>query len=329
MRASSLPSELGQSFSVTAASDQGVTPARLRARDLEIPFRGVRRRADAAGTAASSPVQYTWQHGRDAVIADAIAYAQCMTEHEFFCLVTAAVIWDIPLPLSVLDPTRLHVGVFAPHRASKRSNVTSHQARPHTTTTERHAGTGLIVASPASTWASLATVLENPYDLVAAADAIVRVDRTRGHVRPVTDTPLATPAQLRACVESGRRVGIRKLREALPRVRTGSASRTETWTRLILVDGGLPEPVLDHDVYDEFGMFVACVDMAYPDLRIAIEYDGEQHRTDSVQWSKDIDRLEALAALGWHVIRVERRMLFSTPSELLRRVRAARARRGA
>ncbi|WP_243062356.1 endonuclease domain-containing protein [Humibacter sp. RRB41] len=118
--------------------------------------------------------------------------------------------------------------------------------------------------------------------------------------------------------------GNRALRDALARVRTGSASRTETWTRLTLVDAGLPEPVLDYDVYDEHGMFLGCVDMAYPELRIAIEYDGQQHRTDSRQWMKDIDRIDRLVEEGWRVIRVTSSLLFQHPEELARRVRAAR-----
>lgn len=134
---------------------------------------------------------------------------------------------------------------------------------------------------------------------------------------------LATVRQLEAAVAAGRRVGSPALRRALPRVRTRSASRTETRCRLILVDGGLPEPELNHDVYDDAGRFIACVDLAYPARRVAIEYEGEHHLRDAEQWAKDIARYEALAAAGWFVIRVTKADVFAARSDLVRRVRTA------
>jgi very-short-patch-repair endonuclease len=37
---------------------------------------------------------------------------------------------------------------------------------------------------------------------------------------------------------------------------------------------------------------------------IALEYDGEHHRTDPMQYRKDIRRMEAIQRQGWIVIRV-------------------------
>jgi hypothetical protein len=285
-----------------------------------------------SGSAGRPPASTAARIAEARILADARAYAHCMTEHEFFSHVTAAIIWGLPLPYAAIRDTRVHVSVMAPHRASKRAAVAAHQARPRLVTVRRHPETGLRVSSPASTWAGLATVLRHPYDLVAVADAIVHVPRMPGgFALPAgeREEPLATIDDLAAHVGAGRRAGIGALRAVLPRVRTGAASRPETWTRLTIVDGGLPEPILDYDVFDEHGSFVACVDLAYPQLRVAIEYDGGQHRTDARQWARDIDRLEALAALGWYVIRVDRRLLFERPAELVRRVAAVRARRAA
>jgi len=44
--------------------------------------------------------------------------------------------------------------------------------------------------------------------------------------------------------------------------------------------------------------------MGWEDLKIAVEYDGDHHRTDRGQFARDITRLEELAHLGWRVIRV-------------------------
>ena len=44
--------------------------------------------------------------------------------------------------------------------------------------------------------------------------------------------------------------------------------------------------------------------MGWKHLKIAVEYDGDQHRTDRRQFYKDIRRAEAVAELGWIHIRV-------------------------
>ena len=116
-------------------------------------------------------------------------------------------------------------------------------------------------------------------------------------------------------------------RLALPRVRTDSASRPETWLRLTLVDHGLPEPDRNHEVCEN-GVYLGCVDLAYPALKIAIEYEGEHHLLDPEQWSRDISRYEALRAGGWIVVQITKSELFGTPALAVQRVREAIRRRG-
>jgi hypothetical protein len=173
----------------------------------------------------------------------------------------------------------------------------------------------------------LAAEMRHPYDLVAAGDALIRVQRYPGPWSHPMPKPLARLDQLEAAVRAGRRVGGPALRAALPLLRTGAASRPETWTRLTICDAGLPEPVLDHDVYDEHGLFIGCVDLAYPELKIAIEYEGDHHRLDAATWNRDLAKHDALQAAGWRVIRVSRTMLFAHPNELVARIRAAVAHR--
>ena len=135
---------------------------------------------------------------------------------------------------------------------------------------------------------------------------------------------MASLATVTAAVVAGRRVGRPALRVALERLRTGSSSRPETWCRLLLVDAGLPEPQLDVDVYDERdGEFIGCVDLAYPELRIAIEYEGDQHRTSPAQWQRDIDKYDRLAAAGWRVVRVGRDQVFGSGQTFVTRVKRA------
>jgi very-short-patch-repair endonuclease len=93
--------------------------------------------------------------------------------------------------------------------------------------------------------------------------------------------------------------------------------------RCTLVFAGLPEPALNHDAYDRHGRFLGCVDLAYPELRIAIEYHGRLHHA---QYAEDVERIAALRAAGWIVIEVTN-ALFARPDELVARVRAAIASR--
>jgi hypothetical protein len=121
----------------------------------------------------------------------------------------------------------------------------------------------------------------------------------------------------------GRR-GIRNARAALGLVDAGAQSPKETWLRLLLVDAGLPRPQTQIAVRDEFGNVIAYLDMGWEDIKVAVEYDGDQHRSDRRQYNWDIRRLEHLERLGWIVVRV---VAGDRPADIVHRVRSALARR--
>jgi hypothetical protein len=241
-----------------------------------------------------------------------------MAPHAFFSHITGAVAWNVELPHDALDTAVLDVSVLAPVRNPRGQGIRGHEIEPALAVIRIHPTHGFPVTSPATTWATLGSVLTHPYDLVAAADSLVRAPQ-----HPDDPPAAADIAQLAAAVAAGRRVGIGALREALPLVREGAASRPETWTRLTLVDAGLPEPELACTVLDHAGSFIGRVDLAYPRWKIAIEYEGEQHRVELDQWNADILRYERLTAEGWLVIRVTKTELFAHPGALAARVRAA------
>lgn len=51
----------------------------------------------------------------------------------------------------------------------------------------------------------------------------------------------------------------------------------ESLLRAAILAAGLPEPTINSRVLDESGGWLARVDLAYPDRRIAIEYQGDHH----------------------------------------------------
>ena len=89
----------------------------------------------------------------------------------------------------------------------------------------------------------------------------------------------------------------------------GAESPQETVARLVLIDAGLPPPSTQVEIYGEYGEFIARVDMAYEEVKVAIEYDGAQHWENPAVRQRDIDRQFALTALGWFVVRVSRDLL--------------------
>lgn len=97
--------------------------------------------------------------------------------------------------------------------------------------------------------------------------------------------------------------GLRRLRAVLPIVDGGAASPKETWLRLLLIDAGLPRPVTQIPVVDGWRL-VRMLDMGWEDLKVAAEYDGDQHRTNRKQYVKDIRCQPKLQRLGWIVVRV-------------------------
>lgn len=312
-----LPDVLPDDFHVRDARLAGVTRSRLTARDLAKPFHGVRSRTLAKGECEAD------LSAEERLVQRARQYSQRMGESEFFSHATAAVLWALPLPASAVPKRVVDVAVMAPGRLTRAAGARGHQVRPDRAAVRVEPASGLRVASPASTWAMLAPVLTHPYDVVAAGEALISDRRfSSGGVT------LASIDQLDAVIDAGRRVGVGVLREARERIRPHVASRTETWTRLSLVDDGLPEPEVSWTVFGADGRKIACVDLAYPAAKIAIEYEGSHHRLDEAQWLYDIERYEALTEAGWLVIRVTKDELFNRPAALCARVRRALVARG-
>lgn len=98
--------------------------------------------------------------------------------------------------------------------------------------------------------------------------------------------------------------GLSRLDRVLDLVDDGAESPKETWLRLLLIDGGYPRPHTQIPIPGADGYPLYRLDMGWPDLMIAVEYDGEQHRTDVEQYRRDIKRAEYIERLGWRRLRV-------------------------
>jgi hypothetical protein len=95
----------------------------------------------------------------------------------------------------------------------------------------------------------------------------------------------------------------------------------------LLVASGLPKPMVEHEVRTPAGLFIARVDLAYPDLRIAIELDGREHHLTARAFESDRARQNHLELDGWIVLRYTWQQYRSVPSRIVTEVAAAIASR--
>jgi hypothetical protein len=142
---------------------------------------------------------------------------------------------------------------------------------------------------------------------VAALDAMVRTGAVRAE-------------ELSAMASAGAGTwGIAKVRRAFELVDPRAESPPESRVRVALVLAGL-SPVPQFDVWDG-GEWLGRVDLAFPEARIAIEYEGAYHFEDG-QIVRDDARYARLREAGWTVIRVSAADLHDLDAVVLR-VRAA------
>lgn len=112
--------------------------------------------------------------------------------------------------------------------------------------------------------------------------------------------------------------GLVQLATVIDLVDPGAQSPKETYLRLLLIDAGLPRPQTQIPVVTD--EYTYHLDLGWDGYLVAVEYDGDQHRTDRWQFVSDIRRLERLRRLGWIVIRV---VAEDRPADVVRRVRQA------
>lgn len=287
-------------FAVSDAIKAGMSRGELRSRRYESPIPGVRA---LAGTTATT----SWSD----VVRD--AHAAAAGDDQFFSHTTAARLHGMPLPSRFDDEGFAHVASPELGNRSRKTAAVGHRIRAETTTVGPYR-----VECIADTIVHLASLLTER-ELVPVVDWAL----SRRRERPLTKLTLTERLQY----FKGAR-GIPRLRRAIAAAREGSESPMESESRLLVVDAGFPDPRLNIDVHDEQGRFVARLDMAWPNLRIALEYDGDHHRTDAAQHAHDTVRIERLHLLGWIVIRVTKEHMRDPRRLVLPRLREAFARRG-
>ncbi|WP_230425327.1 endonuclease domain-containing protein [Prauserella cavernicola] len=118
----------------------------------------------------------------------------------------------------------------------------------------------------------------------------------------------------------------RRQAQGLLDLATGLAeSPAESWTLLALAEADLPIPEQQYRITDLAGNDIYRLDFAWPELRVAVEYDG--YEAHEGRGAADAAREADLTRRGWIVVRADAADL-KDPQRLIGAVTAAFRRRG-
>jgi len=193
-----------------------------------------------------------------------------------------------------LPQDQIHVSVEYPHSRIRRAGLVSHESRNSRNLIDLGP---LRITSPARTVMDLARFLSTD-DLTALIDQLIRLPRLAFEG---IERPLMTLAEWNSELDTFHGTGKKKLVVATKQARIGSDSRAESLLRLEIIRSGLPEPELQL-TFGHMGIPGFSADMGYKKLRIAVHYDGRDHR-NATQHHGDNSRDYYLEKAGWRNLR--------------------------
>jgi hypothetical protein len=196
------------------------------------------------------------------------------------CLGTAAALFGFDTE----EPAALHVLNPAGRQLRKADGLVVH----------RREGAPLVVVdgrpatAPAWTAVEVARSLRRPRAL-ATLDAALR-----------SETCDRAELWRAVAAQAGRR-GIVAVRDLIALADALAESPMESEARLAMIDGGLPIPKLQYEILDA-NRQLRRVDFAWPEQRVAAEYDGVDWHSGAEAMRRDRQRQAALQDVGWVVI---------------------------
>ena len=116
--------------------------------------------------------------------------------------------------------------------------------------------------------------------------------------------------------------GVVQLRSLTPLVVPEVESPAESVVLLQIIDGGLPIPTAQWLVRDDRQVIIARLDFGYPEIKLAVEYDGEDVHSSVEQRAHDLRRRDRLIAAGWTVVVLTKGQVFVPSPTTVAMVRA-------
>ncbi|MBT1167198.1 endonuclease domain-containing protein [Bifidobacterium simiarum] len=232
-----------------------------------------------------------------------------------FGMQTALMLQEIPLPDRCdLDDSVLHTVSGSGGKRIRGRGVQAHVWKGYERGAFIRINQYVYALNAMRAWAQLAPHIAFD-ELVVLANSVIAVlagrnpgnegvqerDGVRGHGGVAT----SAYEELREFLNRRERfTGVRNCRMALRLCHDDVCSPMESRTYLSLMSHGVPVPRINFVVPGmTFRSKVPMtVDLAWPEQKVAVEYDGDQHRTDKAQWRRDQEKRELLRSRGWIVI---------------------------
>ena len=168
---------------------------------------------------------------------------------------------------------------------------------------------------------AVTTPLRTAWDLARRlnlVEAVVAVDRLANLAR-------FRPDRLRCtALRYPRARGNARLATVLAHADARSGSPPESRLRMTLVLAGLPRPEVQWAVQDPLARTAIWLDLAYPQRRIGIEYEGAHH-TERDAVLRDAGRYTRLVDAGWRIYRYTKHEIYGAAERIVADIRRALA----
>lgn len=221
-----------------------------------------------------------------------------------FCGLSAIRIFGMPEPESIIEnPAPVHVCVSQQtHRTRLRGARFICWTQPHTTYPMHYGEHILEIIDPVT--ASLQMLRFIPKEeAVVLFDALLRRDaphrlQTHNDLHEQLNTTRKFPGKVKG-------------QWALRHTQEGTDSAMESRLRLKLIAARFPCPDVNHKIVHPMTGEIWFADLAYPELRIAIEYQGQAFHSTRESLVRDSRKMAALQGLAWNVVPVTNDELIS------------------
>lgn len=234
------------------------------------------------------------------------AAAQHVGKPILFGMTTSLMLQAVPIPLDcATDAQTLHTVSSSKSKRlrTRKSPLRAHTWAPLPNARNVRINQWVYALDLFHTWAQLAGSMPLG-SLIALGDAIITAVSRRPALAKGRDAHAVHRDLLAFTGALSRFNGKAACERAAIAIRPNVDSLQETECRLMLLSHGLPEPTINYTVPDMTFRSGAAMtlDLAWPERRVALEYDGDHHRTEKAQWRRDQEKRDRLRNAEWIVM---------------------------
>lgn len=222
-----------------------------------------------------------------------------------FGMTTSLALQSVPIPADCdLDSAKLHTVSsvkskrFRTRHAPLQTHIWKHAAKAANVEMNQH----VFALDLFHVWAQLAPYVSFE-SLIVLGDAVITATSKQPVLAKDRDAAAIYQDLVKFVEQFTRFRGRPSCVRALPLISPGADSPKESEERLSLVAHGIPQPVANYVVPDAAFASGAPItlDLAWPEFKVAVEYDGDHHRTSKTQWRRDQEKRGVLVGRRWLV----------------------------